>query len=146
MKDERNATTIAEEFYKDFLHGELVIQIMTAEGLINTDHGINLYGLHNIGTCISVKRAFTFSKNLADPFVSIYLGDSCLCRTSCKSDKYDILNNCRLITTLTLQRMYTTTVTFELMLNISLFPNIVNSLHPTWNEKFRVSVCHNAKR
>ena len=93
MKDERNATTIVEEFYKNFLHGELIIQIMKAEGLKNTDHGIKLYGIHNIGTCISVKRACTFSKNLTDPFVSIYLGDSCLCRTSCKSDKYDKMSN-----------------------------------------------------
>ena len=145
MKDERNATTIVEEFYKNFLHGELVIQIMKAEGLINTDHGVKLYGLHNIGTCISVKRAFTFSKNLADPFVSIYLGDSCLCRTSCKSDKYAKMNNCRFKTMLTWQNMYAGTVTIDLML-ISLFSNIVLSLNPTWNEKFTVSVCHNEKR
>ena len=146
MKDERNATTIVEEFYKNFLHGELVIQIMKAERLTNTDHGIKLYGLHNIGTCISVKRAFTFSKNLADPYVSIYLGDSCLCRTSCKSDKYATMNNYRFKTMLSLQNMYADTVTLDLMLNISICSNTFHSLNPTWNEKFTVSVCHNEKR
>ena len=89
IKDEMTATTITEEFYTNFLHGELIIQIVQAEGLTNMDHGIKLYGCENIGRCMSVKQACAFSKNLSDPFVSIYLGGSCLCKTSWKSDRYE---------------------------------------------------------
>ena len=85
--DELDANTIVEEFYKNFLHGELVIQIVRAEGLINTDHGVKSYGLESIGSCIPIERAFSFSKNLSDPFVAIYLGESCLCQTSWIPDK-----------------------------------------------------------
>ena len=87
-KDEIGEITIADEFYKNFLHGELVIQIVKAQGLVNTDHGVKAYGFHNFGRCISIDRACTFYKNLSDPFVSIYLGECCLCQTSWKSDKY----------------------------------------------------------
>ena len=88
---EREATTIAEEFYKDFLHGELVIQIVKAEGLCNEDDGVKPYSLQNLGRCIPAKRAFTFSKNFSDPFVCIYLGESCICQTSWISDR--LVNN-----------------------------------------------------
>ena len=87
-KDEIDEITIADEFYKNFLHGELVIQIVKAQGLVNTDHGVKAYGFHDFGRCISIDRACTFYKNLSDPFVSIYLGECCLCQTSWKTDKY----------------------------------------------------------
>ena len=87
ISDELEATTIAEEFYKDFLHGELVIQIVKAEGLSNEDDGVKPYSLQNIGRCIPMKQAFSISKNFSDPFVSIYLGESCICQTSWISDR-----------------------------------------------------------
>ena len=87
ISDEREATTIAEEFYKDFLHGELVIQIVKAEGLSNEDDGVKPYSLQNIGRCIPMKQAFSISKNFSDPFVCIYLGESCICQTSWISDR-----------------------------------------------------------
>ena len=87
LDDNGLTTTIAEEFYTNYLHGELIIQIVKAEGLSNMDHGSKLYGCENLGECMSIKRFFTFSKNLSDPFVSIHLGQSCVCKTSWKDDR-----------------------------------------------------------
>ena len=78
--------SIAEDFQKSFLHGELTIQILKAEELSDIDENT-----HNQGnaSCIFLKRAFKFSQKLENPFVGVYLGNNCICQTSCHSNEYE---------------------------------------------------------
>ena len=78
--------SIAEDFQKSFLHGELTIQILKAEDLSGADENA-----HNQGnaSCIFLKRAFKFSQKLENPFVGVYLGNNCICQTSCHSNEYE---------------------------------------------------------
>ena len=79
--------TIVEEFHNNFLHGDLTIQILKAENLLNSKESDET---QDVTGCIFLRRAFTFSKKLEDPFVAIYLGDNCIAQTSCHKNKYDL--------------------------------------------------------
>ena len=78
--------SIAEDFQKNFLHGEVTIQILKAEDLSDTDG--NALNQGNV-SCIFLKRAFKFSQKLENPFVGVYLGNNCICQTSCHPNEYE---------------------------------------------------------
>ena len=78
--------SIAEDFQNNFLHGEVTIQIFKAEDLSDTDGSALNQG--NV-SCIFLKRAFKFSQKLENPFVGVYLGNNCICQTSCHPNEYE---------------------------------------------------------
>ena len=123
-----------------------MIQIIKAEGLRNEDDGVKPYSLQNLGRCIPAKRVFTFSKNFSDPFVCIYLGESCICQTSWISDRFghDVFNVHDYSVTLYFLRPKYDCKAFSFVL-ISIHYQYFR-LNPAWNEKFTVPVCHNTKR
>ena len=79
--------TIVEEFQNSFLHGDFIIQIAKAENLCNS---ASIAEPEDVTGCIFLKRAFTFSRNFETPFVAIYLGNNCICQTSCHANKYEL--------------------------------------------------------
>ena len=82
-----DSPTINEEFYTNYLHGELNINILNAENLTDKDHGIKCYGCENALRCVSIRRPCAYSKNVSDPFVSIYLEGALICKTSWRPDQ-----------------------------------------------------------
>ena len=86
-RSEENSLSIVEQFETNFLHGEVSIQIFKAEDLYSTSATDVQCKNTN---CIFIKRAFAFSKKSGNPFVAINLGDSCICETSCYSNRYKV--------------------------------------------------------
>ena len=78
--------SIVEDFQKNFLHGEVTIQILKAEDLCDKD---DIAHNQTNASCIFLKRTFKFSKKLENPFVGVYLGNNCICQTSCHSNEYE---------------------------------------------------------